>query len=79
MTNDQLNTAAFVFLDELKQWKTVEFDHSNIWVIGAAGERHNFPDKFRSEDFIKQQAARALIQFYHAEMAKDSPQGAPHE
>lgn len=70
MTDEQLHTAAFVFLDEMRAWRKVSFLHGDCVVIRAeTHEQTAFRDEFDAQAFIERRAAAALLKFYHQEQA----------
>lgn len=71
MTDDQMNTAAFVFLDELRAWKKVKFDHDDcVAVRSGTHEQVVFRDEFEAQAYIERRAASSLLKFYHEEQVK---------
>ena len=70
MTDEQLRLAAFVFQDELEQWKLVKFRFDNVHAIRSCGEVHVCKDEDDARNIAKQRAAKQIIAHYHSEMAK---------
>ena len=71
MTDDKLNTAAFVFFEEMEQWKRVEFRFDNVQAVRSCGEIFSCKSKDEATDLIKRRAVSALLRFYHEEMARN--------
>lgn len=71
MTDDQLHTAAFVFLDELRSWKKVKFNWNEcVAVRSETHEQASFDSEDKAQEFIERRAASALLRFYHEEQVK---------
>jgi hypothetical protein len=73
MTDEQLGTAAFVFLEEMDSWKVVEFCHNNARAIRSDGTTQGFDSRERARDFVKSRAAQALLKYYHEVQAGVQP------
>ncbi len=65
MNDDNLKTAAFVFQDEIDQWKLVEHRFDNVQAVRSCGSivKHNSKDEARN--MVKRQAVKALLRYYH--------------
>lgn len=70
MSEEQLDTCAFVFLEELGRWKIVKFDWNNVHAIRSCGEVVVCSHEDDARAIPRRRAAKALIARHHAELAK---------
>lgn len=70
MEDGQLNTAAFVFYEEIKSWKSVKFDWNKHAAVNKSGETIMFASEDDLSSHVKRCAVRAILRFYHGEQAK---------
>ena len=63
MTNENLDTSAFVFRDEMEHWKIVKFRFDNVFALRETGEHVHFDSEDDAVAHVRREAARALLKY----------------
>lgn len=66
-SEQNLGTAAYVFLRELEEWKLAKFSFDNVLAIRSCGRMVKHGSEDGARDAIRREAARALLDCYHRE------------